>query len=1275
MPDPNPDVVAQQAHLGNDDDDDGWEEFIPPELAHNSESPSSANEVGIDESIHMIGHSGSLTLPHTLTGNDNDHSLLNTLPFRTRRLPSPSSLMKAIVKVSGPRGKLSLKEDHGNGKRKSLLSGRLPFGRISSSTCRHSRPLSLPASPSISEVRSNPMHELPMERAHQLRTIQTESAPVPADSPCQNTSASTGTPRTEAVLTNAYSDGPSAGASPTSSAINVVVPGTSAPPLTSSPPTIIMSDFPTPASKARPARSPFVHAPSHSMPLPRARMSPARDTPSPTLPRPDLGERFSWVSDVHLPHTNFPAGSGVQTSSACGLGASVPGLPSASLPLRMWFRCTHAQGLNLAAAVTTTILRRMKGRTGTAIDAGESPVPSLLIAVLGCSTILERVLRYLTWAEFSALANANHVLRRLFDIDFDYPKPCRGDRIERKVREVVLERYVPGCGPSRMSGPPLVRRECEEDETEEADENGEGDIRVSMIDLDMLSEYYFVFLSYLKADILPYFSSHPQVQSQQIPLTVYPTRALASLCPPPLDSGSSGAQTPPNLRWPVSRPTSLAFSTPGDSMLHTFCGSNGEGMHDSSEVTPELARFAMTHSKFVAFLRHRAIRNRMHLGRVENANDEFDWRGLCAPIHSQLPPANAVLRGAMRKGLPPGVVAYGAGTGVGAGGLELTFPAPLSYTEGAQSAVPSRDAREMGTKFRGKVMTDPEPTLPSSSRLPSSPPGTSKQLPPLPISSLPRPPDAHPPTTITQRLKTTLTHLSGSKPHAPLPPPKPTQDPNVAWHRASRHHRHLRSTVGSNAGDSRMNIPPSCYYGHCSSNVVSEWAELGYTPGRGYMSGHRRSSSMPSKSAAGVQVAKVAGVGVGSRWDAGGEPSNYMSEAAANLSHSSFDFHSASATAPELGSHHLSARERTAAQAGTLPLDHPSTTDGSDNGGDWDNKPFYSHVSVPNNPHSLQAACNPYFAPAYRVYVPTSTFDSATIAKCEVQLQAAGIWERWIRVGDLVANLGYVPMSSSWGSGDPISSTSSTASASQEVDEPSWMVYDGRGLVRFDQGNPPLPSSLMIARQTSPTLAKNHVGITATATLMDDAVTAGIPCPTYYNHILHKGTNPIWPLSIPVHLLPSPPSPMSYCSDTTAAATRSSNAALYWEISGAVCFSLVQVAKYVPSHLGPVRVQRFAWAARCDFSRPRDDLGQQQPRVNDKTELGLWAGEWILEAEGTPEGRTALERVLEDSYRFGYACRGASVWKWEVVLERCEGNILWLRCVISSPLCNVQLIS
>lgn len=333
-----------------------------------------------------------------------------------------------------------------------------------------------------------------------------------------------------------------------------------------------------------------------------------------------------------------------------------------------------------------------------------------------------------------------------------------------------------------------------------------------------------------------------------------------------------------------------------------------------------------------------------------------------------------------------------------------------------------------------------------------------------------------------------------------------------------------------------------------------------------------------------------------------------------------------------------------------------------------------AYLTLPN-PHALpESPTNLYFAPVYRVYVPTSTSISSgddessggeeavkNMEECEAQLQSAGVWPRWIRVGDIVANLGYVPGAGPGG----------------EVDEPSWMTFDGRRLVRFDPTNPPLPTSAPAPAPAESELEEQGSNVIAAPVQVRDAITAGIPCPTYYAHILRKGTNPIWPLSIPVHLLPRAPvalpDPATSIPPPTSSHTKPHALTTSLDsVLKSVPFSLVQTMSVVASHKGPLRVQRYAWTARCDF-RSRltppvlSGLGEaiDQEAAEDviDKELGLWAGEWVLEVEGTREGRAKLERILEESYRFGYGHPKAGVWKWEVVLERCEGDVLWLRYV------------
>ncbi|KAF8532194.1 hypothetical protein JB92DRAFT_1593525 [Gautieria morchelliformis] len=97
--------------------------------------------------------------------------------------------------------------------------------------------------------------------------------------------------------------------------------------------------------------------------------------------------------------------------------------------------------------------------------------------------------------------------------------------------------------------------------------------------------------------------------------------------------------------------------------------------------------------------------------------------------------------------------------------------------------------------------------------------------------------------------------------------------------------------------------------------------------------------------------------------------------------------------------------------------------------------------------------------------------------------------------------------------------------------------------------------------------------------------------------------------------------------------------------------SLASVSSDVPSPHSPsgrVRVKRYAWLGRL---RIKDD----------ETEiLGLgegWAGEWVLEAEGTKEGRQVLlDQCEENDHRL-------AVREWEVIREKSGAGIVWLRII------------
>ncbi|KAF8575155.1 hypothetical protein K439DRAFT_764416 [Ramaria rubella] len=96
---------------------------------------------------------------------------------------------------------------------------------------------------------------------------------------------------------------------------------------------------------------------------------------------------------------------------------------------------------------------------------------------------------------------------------------------------------------------------------------------------------------------------------------------------------------------------------------------------------------------------------------------------------------------------------------------------------------------------------------------------------------------------------------------------------------------------------------------------------------------------------------------------------------------------------------------------------------------------------------------------------------------------------------------------------------------------------------------------------------------------------------------------------------------------------------------------LTPLSSNVPSPHSPsgqVRVKRYAWLGRISIKDEETGM------------LGLgegWAGEWILEAEGTKEGKQILMDAVEgDEHRF----EGR---EWEIVREECGLGKLWLRLI------------
>ena len=127
---------------------------------------------------------------------------------------------------------------------------------------------------------------------------------------------------------------------------------------------------------------------------------------------------------------------------------------------------------------------------------------------------------------------------------------------------------------------------------------------------------------------------------------------------------------------------------------------------------------------------------------------------------------------------------------------------------------------------------------------------------------------------------------------------------------------------------------------------------------------------------------------------------------------------------------------------------------------------FSQSFFIPPNPHALLTATSWYFAPVLRVFVPCEDLSPSAIKACEGQLVRGGLWE-YVSIGDIVVNLGYVPLLND--------------------EESKWLIHNGVGLEPFSPHGsaPPIANSL-----------------------------GTFPCPTYYAH-LTRGTDPLYCIRIP----------------------------------------------------------------------------------------------------------------------------------------------------------------
>jgi hypothetical protein len=247
-----------------------------------------------------------------------------------------------------------------------------------------------------------------------------------------------------------------------------------------------------------------------------------------------------------------------------------------------------------------------------------------------------------------------------------------------------------------------------------------------------------------------------------------------------------------------------------------------------------------------------------------------------------------------------------------------------------------------------------------------------------------------------------------------------------------------------------------------------------------------------------------------------------------------------------------------------------------------------------SSPHDLPLAVSRTRAPILRVFVPCSYMDEGVIAECEEQLMDSGLWGH-LSAGDIICNLGFIPHAlddTGADSNEPVLGMEWDTSG--KTTSRKWLIFNGYCLVRFSPPEPPP---------------------------VNDPLT--LPSPSYYSHILSPFSNQIYSLTLPP----------SYFDDVPQ-------------------MTLVYTSSKVKSPHSPAgyaTVKKYMWVARVmslawsDFSRfgEGEAIGQG------------WKGEWVLEGEGTREGR----QILID-------CIGGCETEkrdWEFVREKSGGGRIWLK--------------
>ncbi|KAE9405140.1 hypothetical protein BT96DRAFT_988689 [Gymnopus androsaceus JB14] len=268
-----------------------------------------------------------------------------------------------------------------------------------------------------------------------------------------------------------------------------------------------------------------------------------------------------------------------------------------------------------------------------------------------------------------------------------------------------------------------------------------------------------------------------------------------------------------------------------------------------------------------------------------------------------------------------------------------------------------------------------------------------------------------------------------------------------------------------------------------------------------------------------------------------------------------------------------------------------------------------------HNPHALHLAMSRIRAPILRVFVPSSDMslprtgeypdDISGVSMCEEELLRAGLWDH-LSVGDVSPSVAV------------------------------WLIYNGYQLVPFTPGAQDSRGILPV--YTTPGAIEGE-GQEAWA----------LPSWGYYDHLLPQDarSGPGGPksntgnINLRILLSKIPVSPLHH--DMMHEPT------------------LISVTTRVPSPHSPggiVIVKKWVWSLRISVGSSSKFSSSSPVRNDSETEVGPgWEGEWVLEVDGTKEGKELLLSCVRQEQP------NRDLMEWELIRERCGRGKVCLRYV------------